>query len=294
MTSKGLENIALPNNLEQELIKKIEAEGTELLQNERRKDISIQKSNVKKNLLLAIQSLPDPVNTQLIEKYAELFLSSKPQQGQAFEYTFKGVYDRVFATLIVSLNEGKGVIKTQGIQPHSYFNEKYASIIIQDQNGLNKYSKEYIGKSNYRASQEEVSIKVGDYITVYHTEFKNRLLIQNQGTRENLETKETITYQVTADGLALVETSDIPKPKPEDGRAFAYTFKGLSDRVFATMDVALNEGKAVIETKGGQPHLTLLMKSMRLLSFRIKRVPVNMLKNTLVAMPTKQAERKFQ
>lgn len=253
VTKNGLKNLALSNDPEQDLIKKIDTSAAFILQNEALKDMRVYQSSHKKNLFLAIQSLSEPLNSQYLEKYALLF--PKPEEGENFKYTFKGLGDAIFATMDISLKERQAVIDTKKADPHWYFNqEKYVSILIQNQDGVKKYNKEYMGRTVYPASKDKVELAVGDYITVYHAEFKHRLLVQNQATMEPLTTKETITYQVTEKGLEALETAAIPIPKPEDGETFNYAFKGLGDVVFATMDISLKEKKVVINTKKAEPH----------------------------------------
>ncbi|WP_206911951.1 hypothetical protein IGL98_001119 [Enterococcus sp. DIV0840] len=216
---------------------------------------SIYQSNEKKNLRLAIEMLSEPTKTQYMEKYSELFPVSQPENDALFNYTFKGISDVVFATMDISLKEHQVIVDTENKQPHWYFENKiYASITIQDKDGVEKYTKKYEGRKTYSAAQDKVTLVVGDYITVYHAENKDRLMIQNQATNEILAKKETVTCQVMENGLKMVETNTIPKPRPEHGELFNYTFKGIGDIVFATMDISLKEHHMIIETKNKQPH----------------------------------------
>ncbi|MFD2386011.1 putative mucin/carbohydrate-binding domain-containing protein [Enterococcus rivorum] len=256
VTKYGLVNQVLQNDSQQDLIAKIEQEGSVLLQQEESQAIPYYESVSKKQLWTAIELLDQPDRTVYKKKYALLYLPLNLEPEDLFAYTFKGLGDSLFATMKVSLNDAQATINTEQSQPHWYFDmDTYASILIQDKEGLKKYNKEFKGRELYPKDQDTVPLTIGDYITVMHKEYNSsRLVIQNVETQEELTKQETTTYQIEEGKLKLVETETIPVPKPEQGKLFYYTFKGLGDSLFATMKVSLNDSQATINTEQSQPH----------------------------------------
>ncbi|MBP2097744.1 putative mucin/carbohydrate-binding domain-containing protein [Enterococcus rivorum] len=80
VTKNGLKNTTLNNNPEQDLLNKIEASATILSSDPVIKNSDIIQSDAKKNLLVAINSLPEPKKTQMLEKYSELLHLTKPEE----------------------------------------------------------------------------------------------------------------------------------------------------------------------------------------------------------------------
>lgn len=212
VTKQGLQNIVLQNNPEDDLIARLKLLGEEIRGDSILKDVPLAQSEAKKQLLTAIQSLSEPHKTALLTEYNDLFSSPNPEEGDAFEYTFKGLGNRQFATMKLSLKEGKAEIKTVAKMPHSYFDEPYASILIQNSTGIKTYEKEYRGNVKYDAKTDDVKLAVGDYITVYHVEAlnQNRLVIQNKINDLFLESAENTIYKVEATGIKKIDNKFIP------------------------------------------------------------------------------------
>ncbi|CAD5900051.1 putative mucin/carbohydrate-binding domain-containing protein [Carnobacterium maltaromaticum] len=215
VTKNGLENQSILNDPEQDLIQKINVSANLILQNDALKDFPLFQSALKKNLFLAIQGLTEPLNSKYLEKYAMLF--PEPEEGENFQYVFKGLGDEVFSEMILSLKEGQVLIDTKNKQPHFYFDEVYASILIQNSLGIKIYEKIYNGKVTYSAMKETIQLNEGDYITVTHKESKepeNRLQVKNKDLGVNLKVGEMNSYQISTNGLRPISQSEIPQPNP--------------------------------------------------------------------------------
>ncbi|WP_249274458.1 putative mucin/carbohydrate-binding domain-containing protein [Candidatus Enterococcus clewellii] len=254
VTEWGLQNQQLGNSPEDVLIKKVDQLATALLQNDWLKDISMTQLNEKKQLYVAIQSLSEAKKNQLMEKYAALFTLPKVEDGSEFQYTFKGLGDWIFSTIDVSIQNKQATITTKAGKPHVYFNEGYGIIHIQSNNGMTKYEKNYTGSQVYSNQTEQVALLIGDYITVTHKEYKDRLAIENKEQGTSLETAETVTYQLTDEGLKRVATDSIPKSQLEEGSEFQFTFKGLGDKIFSVVTISIKGKYILIDTKAGKPH----------------------------------------
>ncbi|MBC2168242.1 hypothetical protein HCB26_16830, partial [Listeria booriae] len=122
-----------------------------------------------------------------------------------YEYRLKGLGDNTFATIDISMQKMWADINIQAGAPHVYFADTYASIVIQDKAGNEKYAKTFIGADTNQASSVRVPLAIGDEITTYHREATSgstdRLEIQNEKTKAYLEAATTITYVVTSQGL---------------------------------------------------------------------------------------------
>ena len=206
VTELGLKNEQLQNDPEKDLRMKIDDGIIDLKSNDIIWKAPLYQSDSKKNIRGAIMLFSEQTQAEYAQKYPELFPSS--EKGKAFKYTFKGLGDKVFATMNISLEEGSAYIDTNKGKPHSYFNKSYSTIFIQSKHGKVKYKKIYNGNTNYIKEQEKISIEKGDFITVYHAEAKDRLFITNIETGSLLEKKETVTYKVADDGLIL--TTGVP------------------------------------------------------------------------------------
>ncbi|MBC1230815.1 hypothetical protein HB816_10185 [Listeria booriae] len=124
-----------------------------------------------------------------------------------YEYRLKGLGDNTFATVDISMQKMWADINIQAGAPHVYFADTYASIVIQDKAGNEKYAKTFIGVDTNQASTVRVPLAIGDEITTYHREATSgstdRLEIQNEKTKAYLEAATTITYVVTSQGLVV-------------------------------------------------------------------------------------------
>ncbi|MBC1794107.1 putative mucin/carbohydrate-binding domain-containing protein [Listeria booriae] len=163
-------------------------------------------SNLTQANIDAAQALVNTV-TDMVEKAA---LQKDLNQAQKlldvdYEYRMKGLGDITFATIDISTQKLWADIDLKPVAAHVYFADKYASILIQDKNGREKYSMTFNGKDIYGASQSRIKLAIGDEITTYHREATggdvDRLQIQNEKTKAYLKAATTITYVVTSQGL---------------------------------------------------------------------------------------------
>ncbi|MBC1800014.1 toxin Cry1Ac domain D-VI-related protein, partial [Listeria booriae] len=144
------------------------------------------------------------------KKKAELQKNLDEAQRQFdvnYEYRLKGLGDNTFATIDISMQKMWADINIKAGAPHVYFADTYASIVIQDKAGNEKYAKTFIGVDTNQASTVRVPLAIGDEITTYHREATSgstdRLEIQNEKTKAYLEAATTITYVVTSQGLVV-------------------------------------------------------------------------------------------
>ncbi|MBC2188376.1 putative mucin/carbohydrate-binding domain-containing protein [Listeria booriae] len=220
---------------------------------------------LKTMLKKGIAYLPDTDSDKAAyqKKYAELLTSKNENtlnllSGEQFEFQLKGHSDREFANMRINLDTNKAVITQNAGEPHWYFLDAYASIKINKANGKEIFNKDFVGRGSVPATQNNVSIAVGDFITVTHQEFNIRLFLKNEETGETYSTYKTATYLVTADGLKKVDTSEIPTPTKDpnelDGQKFQVDFQGYGDRLFATMALDLQKEQASITQNAGQVH----------------------------------------
>lgn len=119
--------------------------------------------------------------------------------NQLQEFTFRGLGNWTFATFNVA--SGVATIRTNKGTPHSYFNDRYASITIS-RNNKTIYQKEYIGDRHYDAKTDTVTLSEGDQVTVTHREANaTRLAINHENLKNN--TKGTYHYDVKDGQLVL-------------------------------------------------------------------------------------------
>ncbi|MBC6314424.1 Ig-like domain-containing protein [Listeria grandensis] len=226
MTKWGLRNEELKNDPEQDLIRKIDAEGKRITENEGLKATPFIQSPEKKNLELAIDLLSEPFKGEYLEKYAPI-LSSALHYGDTFDFTFKRTDATPFATMQVDLSKKQATIDTEAGKPNLSSAEKYAAILIQSDTGIKKYERNYHGTTNYTESQKTVNLVMGDYITVYHAAGDKQLRIVNQDSQAALSTtNKAVTYQVTREGLQCVPEADVPSQKQADPTITAKTTIG--------------------------------------------------------------------
>ncbi|WP_207695509.1 hypothetical protein DOK67_0000136 [Enterococcus sp. DIV0212c] len=178
---------------------------------------------------------------------------NKPEISKQIDVTFKGISDEVFATMAIDLEKKNAVIETKQTMPHWYFEQQYASILIQDNAGNKRFSKEYIGRKNYLQETETTPIQLNDYITITHEEWQTRLEMIQQPDKQVLETNKTTTYQVTQTGLVKATAPPIREPEITN-EVINFTFKGDNEETFATMVVNLDSKKATIQQNNMMPH----------------------------------------
>ncbi|HFD1687686.1 TPA: toxin Cry1Ac domain D-VI-related protein, partial [Enterococcus hirae] len=159
---------------------------------------------VKKDLLQAtidearekVNALPDgEEKTRLLAKVDEAYNGLQ-------EFQLKGMSDFLFSRITVT--KGKLVVRTQAGYPHHRWDGVYSSIKVT-RNEESVYSREYDGKTNYSASQDEVNLQNGDVVTIMKHEANQNLFVVNHAELKP-NTSGNYTY-VVQDGL-LIEASD--------------------------------------------------------------------------------------
>ncbi|MBC1530242.1 enhancing factor (viral) [Listeria booriae] len=220
-------------------------------------------AGLKTNLKKAISYLPD-TDTDKIKyqkNYADILTikndsSQTILSGDRFRFQMNGLGDWNFANLRVNLETNKATITQNAGEPHWYFAGTYATVKITNSKGKEVFAKNFNGRGNVVASENNVNIAVGDFITITHQESAGRLIATNEQTGERYETYQEATYLVTADGLKKVATTTIPKPNPNEltGQNFEFKFNGLGDWNFASMFLDLTNKKMQVKQNAGEPH----------------------------------------
>lgn len=175
---------------------------------------------LKSMLRKGITYLPDTDQANYQKNYADLIAVKKESSqnilsGEQFQFQLKGYSDWEFANMRINLSTKKATITQNFGEPHSYFADAYATVKINNAKGKEIFKKDFIGRGQALATQNNVPIAVGDFITVAHREFDIRLFLNNEKTGENYETYRTATYLVTIEGLEKVDASCIPTPQAE-------------------------------------------------------------------------------
>ncbi|EOS7850636.1 hypothetical protein EJW94_RS12360, partial [Enterococcus hirae] len=117
------------------------------------------------------------------------------------EIQLRGIEDFLFSR--VTVTKGKLVVRTQKGHPHYSLDGIYSSIQVT-RNEETVYSKEYNGKTNYPASQDEVNLQNGDIVTIMKKEANATRFIVNH---PELKPNENGNYTyVVQDGLLVDQT----------------------------------------------------------------------------------------
>ncbi|EOO19814.1 MULTISPECIES: putative mucin/carbohydrate-binding domain-containing protein [Bacillus cereus group] len=177
--------------------------------------------------------------------------------GNQFVWSLKGYSDREIAKVDYNKTSEELKIKLEAGVPHSYFNSTYASIKVQNSSGSVIYNKEIVGNRQQNAETQTVSVKVGDYIELTHIEGdavneKTRATLTNLENNKNETIGKTARYQVTTEGLKKVEK--MPETTILDGKQFAWSLKGYSDREIAKVDYNKTAEELKIKLEAGIPH----------------------------------------
>lgn len=260
VTSQGLRNESLNQNLNQELAGRIDSFAAKIYAEQLMAESDCTESKIE--LKLAIDALAEPLKSEMLAKYKDLLPNStinkeNPNEGSAFTFDFKGYSDKQFAKLELNLDKLTSKLTVQNIQPHYYFNDSYASVLIQDSLGETVFYKEFIGDKVNDAIVKDIPLKEGYYLTIKHKEYSNRLFITNKDKNLKLNKAATNSYKITKNELKEINESDIPKPNkdPYLGKNFNTTFKGLGDWAFAELNLDLTSKQAKIDIKKGAPHV---------------------------------------
>ncbi|GAA0062665.1 putative mucin/carbohydrate-binding domain-containing protein [Clostridium sp. CTA-1] len=260
VTSQGLKNESLNQNLNQELAGRIDNFATKISAEKlmAQSDCAEAKIEIK----LAIDALTEPLKSEMLTKYKDLLSDStinkeNPDEGSAFTFDFKGYSDQQFAKLDLNLDKLTSKLTVQNIKTHYYFNDSYALILIQDNSGQTVFYKDFIGNKVNDAMVKDIPLKEGYYLTVKHREYSNRLFITNTDKNLALDKGATNTYKISKNQLNPISESEIPDPNksPYIGKHFDFTFKGLGDWLFGQLTLDLSSNQAKIDIKKGEPHV---------------------------------------
>ncbi|MFC9418770.1 DUF3472 domain-containing protein [Bacillus mobilis] len=177
--------------------------------------------------------------------------------GNQFAWSLKGYSDREIAKVNFNKSAEELKIKLEAGVPHSYFNSTYASIKVQNSSGSVLYNKEIVGNRQQNTESQTVSVKVGDYIELTHIEGdavkeKTRATLTNLENNKNETIGKTARYLVTKEGLKKVEK--MPETTILDGKQFAWSLKGYSDREIAKVDYNKTAEELKIKLEAGVPH----------------------------------------
>jgi len=130
--------------------------------------------------------------------------------GNQFGWSLKGYSDREIAKVDYNRATEKMQVKLEAGVPHSYFNNTYASIKVQNSSGSIVYNKEIVGNRQQTAESQTVPVKVGDYIEFTHIEGeavkeKTRATLINLENNKQEYIGKKRTYQVTSTGLNKID-----------------------------------------------------------------------------------------
>lgn len=214
VTSQGLKNENLNQNLNQELAGRIDSFAAKINAEKLMAKSDCAESKIE--LKLAIDALTEPLKSEMLKKYKDLLPDStinkeNPYLGKNFNFTFKGLGDWLFGQLTLDLSSNEAKIDIKKGEPHVYFDDSYASLSIKDIEGNIVYTKDFIGNKSNEALVKNIPIKTGYYITIKHQEPKGRLLITNLDNKLELEKGNSITYKITDTGLVKSSEDEIPK-----------------------------------------------------------------------------------
>lgn len=214
VTSQGLKNENLNQNLNQELAGRIDSFAAKINAEKLMAKSDCAESKIE--FKLAIDALTEPLKSEMLTKYKDLLPDStinkeNPYLGKNFNFTFKGLGDWLFGQLTLDLSSNQANIDIKKGEPHVYFDDSYASLSIKDNEGNIVYTKDFIGNKTNEALVKNIPIKTGYYITIKHQEPDNRLLITNTENELELEKGNSITYKITDTGLEKSSENEIPK-----------------------------------------------------------------------------------
>ncbi len=260
VTSQGLKNESLNQNLNQELAGRIDSFADKIYNEKFMAESDCAEAKIE--IKLAIDALTEPLKSEMLTKYKDLLPDStinkeNPNEGSAFTFDFKGYSDQQFAKLDLNLDKLTSKLTVENIKTHYYFNDSYASILIQDSNGQTVFYKDFIGNEVNDALVKDIPLKEGYYLTVKHREYSNRLFITNKDKNLELNKAATNSYKISKNQLNPISESEIPdqNKSPYVGKHFDFTFKGLGDWLFGQLTLDLSSNEAKIDIKKGEPHV---------------------------------------
>ncbi|EUJ44804.1 putative mucin/carbohydrate-binding domain-containing protein [Listeria rocourtiae] len=172
--------------------------------NFKNEDYAAPKTKLKRGIDYLSDTDVDKIEYQ--QTYADLLalkndISQDLLDGNQFRFQMNGLSDWNFANVRVNLDTNKAIITQNTGEPHWYFEGTYATVKINNAKGKEIFKKDFNGRGKVTASESNVIIAVGDFITLTHLESSGRLLITNEQTGKGYASYQTATYLVTASGL---------------------------------------------------------------------------------------------
>ncbi|MEK5126481.1 putative mucin/carbohydrate-binding domain-containing protein [Bacillus sp. FSL R9-9492] len=136
-------------------------------------------------------------------------------EGNQFVWSMKGIGDFEFAKLDFNKTKEEMQIQLKAGVPHHYFDSTYASVKVQNPSGKVVYNKDIYGNRQQNAETQKIQVKVGDYIEFTHLEGGNRATLINVDKNIQESFGKKIVYQVTVNGLKIVDQISSPNPDIE-------------------------------------------------------------------------------
>ncbi|EUJ46871.1 putative mucin/carbohydrate-binding domain-containing protein [Listeria riparia] len=211
-------------------------------------------------------SLPEAQKQASVEQYQEILpplLDTTAETtdfvGNYFRFLLLGLGDNKFASIDLDLANNKAKLWVSDEDPHAYFADAYATMQLKDEFGNVIYAQDYIGNiSNPAELNKTFAVESGYYISVMHREANTRLKMKNTESDETIPSQIENHFKITATGLQSIKKEDIPKPTENQlkyyGDQYDFSFYGLGDNKFASMDLDLVKGQAKLWVSGEEPH----------------------------------------
>ncbi|MDR2093415.1 MAG: hypothetical protein LBP58_08910 [Azoarcus sp.] len=198
--------------------------------------------------------------------------------GGLYRVEFRGLGDKLF--LVADLNTASQVanIRMFAGQPHSYFQNEYASIKVENAAGVVYPGcyKSIIGSVKYPASSVNCPLRMGDFVSITHQEPYGGYATPLTGTTSLqrlhvfdalsgliLPKANTVRYQVAPGGAlvpfsssdAYIASTPYPTPSPiGPAKAYRIEFRGLGNTPFMLANLDMTNRLMSIQTNYGQPH----------------------------------------
>lgn len=213
MTKFGLKNNGLNNDPEKIFVEKINQSATEIIASEVIKNADY--SNRKSQLLAAIKYLEEPLKTEYLEKYGDLFKETEQLKASTYTISLTGHGKKAFSELSMDIPNSTFSIATTGgrLYPIDISNigaSDAMSISIKEHSGKVKYYKEYLLKKYYYAEKETATLNQGDIIVIKTARFVKVDLL-NINTEKLTKYYTDVAFKVTGTGLEKIDLNEVPK-----------------------------------------------------------------------------------
>lgn len=207
MTKYGLQNMTVKNNPETAFVGRIDQLLEQILQIEDLKNAKY--SDQKSQLYAGLQLLNDPIKTEYLNKYHELFKEDDVVIDQKYLLSLRGHGKTDFAQVTIDLSTStfslvRGANRIYPSNVSNISNKAAMNISIKGSNGAVKYSKGYLLKTFYQSEEETTSIAVGDQIQINNAGYVKTSL-KDLNTDESFDLYTNVTFEVTESGLTQVK-----------------------------------------------------------------------------------------